>query len=97
MKKFVLVNEEHDGAVFCLGIYDTYHEALGQAWTEILQWKPEYGSEGDSFEYTEPYVMDGEGGMCIAVHYKHACWTHLDKPMTDYYFILDYTVEESQE
>ena len=86
--KYVVAEDLSGGGVFCLGIYDNYHTALGHIITEILDFKKSYQGDGDFFEYTDPYRMEGDGGDCIAVKFKAACWTHKEEPETEYYYIL---------
>lgn len=96
--KWVLVSEGHDGGgIFCLGIYDDIHTAIGHAMTEIWDFGSNYKKEGDSFEYSPFEPTEGDAGYVSVVKYKAACWTHIDKPYEDYYFILEHTEEEPNE
>lgn len=94
MTQYVLVSEQSSEAMFCLGVYNDYHEAVGHAMDSIWDFKESYKGEDDFFEYTEPMPMEGDGGEFISVKYKAACWTHMDKPQEEFYYILYHTVGE---
>ena len=98
MKKYITV-EEHgkDGGVYCTGIFDDWYAAFGHISTNILEFKQSYKDPGDLFELSEPFIMDGEGGWCIVVKFKAACWTHMEEPSEHYYYILFHTCEGSEE
>ncbi len=84
-EKYVVVNEHDGGGVFCYGIYDDYDVAIGVAMRNILDFKQSYTDEGDVFDLTEPYRMEGDGGDAITVTYKAAGWENAKK---DYYYVL---------
>ena len=90
---YVLISDEESGPVFCLGIYNSYYEALGVAMDNIFDFHRSYQGEGDEFDYTEPYELDGEGGVGIRMTYKAACWV---KPEITNYYILDPLNEEKK-
>ena len=89
-RKYVYVEELDGGAMFCGGIFDTLEEALGRAMIDIWDFKNNYKDEGDIFEISDLYEMDGEGGKAICVEYKAACW---EKSCKSYYFFLYYDTE----
>ena len=89
-QKYVVVNEHDGGGVFCFGVYDDYDKALGVVMRNIWDFKESYKDDGDTFEISAPYPLEGDGGYGIAVTYKAKSW---EKPYKDYYFIL-YTEDE---
>ena len=83
--KYIVVAELSTGGVFCVGIYNNYITALGKIMTDIFEEKAQYADEGDSYKFTDPYEMEGDGGDCIEATYKSKHW---EEPCTDRYFIL---------
>lgn len=71
-RKYVVVTDTHGGGAFCDGIYDDYCEALGHAMDDIFEFKESYKGEGDIFTFTDPELMEGDGGQCITVTFKRS-------------------------
>lgn len=98
MRQYVTVEQhESSGGVFCTGIFNSWRDALNYAVNNIEEFKKSYDEPNDIFEFTEPFAMDGDGGWCIIVRFKAACWTHIDEPLEHYYYILFYDTKEDTE
>ena len=69
-RKYVVVTNTHGCGAFCDGIYDDYCEALGHAMNDIFQFKENYKDDGDTFTFTDPELMEGDGGECITVTFN---------------------------
>lgn len=95
MTQYVVVSESDDGAHFCLGIFNNYKTAIGEIMEHIWDFKESYKDEGDMFEITDPYDMEGEGGWCITITYKSKHWEH--EPCKEHYMVLYHTVEDGKE
>lgn len=91
-RQFVVVSQNDDG-MWCHGIFDDYYTALGHVMEMIWEFKESYKGEGDSFEFTEAYYMEGDGGYCVHVKFKHSGW---EKECEEFYYIL-FNDEENEE
>lgn len=84
-KRFVAIEDHADGGMLCLGIFKDYRTAVGEIMESIWDFKDNYKNEGDIFEYTEPEIMEGEGGEIMTVRFKRSSWKEERK---QYYYIL---------
>jgi len=85
MRKYVVVEDQGECAVFCFGIYDKYHEALGLIMDRIYEFKESYKEDGDEFTISDPYDMDCDCGVAVEITYKAATWS---KEGHSVYYIL---------
>ena len=89
MTKYVVISKSGDDwNAWCHGVFDDGRTAIGCAMQHIWEFKESYKSEGDSFEYTEPEYMDGNGGYCITVKFKSHFW---DEGCEELWYILHST------
>jgi len=84
-KRFVAIEDQVDGGMFCLGIFKDYRTAVGEIMNSIWDFKDDYKNEGDVFEYSEPKMMEGDCGEVITVRFKYHTW---DNECKHYYYIL---------
>ena len=71
-RRFVLINDQIDDGIFCLGIFHDYRTAVGEVMERVWEFKESYQNEGDVFEYSE---FEGiEDGAMMTVKFKAACW-----------------------
>ena len=95
--RFVVVQENEDGAHWLMAVTDSAAEAWGTVMMDVWDFSQSYKDEGDVFEIGIPFRMDGDGGYALVVRYKAACWTHLDQPKTQRYYVLfDYKDGEKE-
>ena len=86
MKHFVVIEEGED-SIFCLGVFDNYHSAVGATMESIWEFSESYQDEGDEFWYSKtPYRLEGDAGQGIEVAYKCHAWETTHK---SHYFILE--------
>lgn len=91
---FVVAEELEDAGLFCLGIYDDYDRALGVVMRHVFEDKEGCSHDGETFEYTEPYVMEGEGGEAVTTTHNSP---YFSKPVKNHYYILYNTSDTPDE
>ena len=84
--KYVTVNQQDNGGTFCMGIFSNYKTAIGDVMDHIWDFQTSYQDEGDTFEISAPYTLEGGGGTGIKVTFKAAIW---ESACSEYYYILD--------
>lgn len=94
MTKYVVISKTGDDwNAWCHGIFDNEYAAIGCVYSNIWEFKESYKEEdGDTFEYTEPQYMDGDGGYCITIKFQSHYWNH---PCEECWYIL--TCEEKEQ
>jgi len=87
---YVVVKEFHDSMV-CLGVYENYNAALGEAMNDIFIQHKQYQLEGDEFEWNDPVELNDNQGIYITVKCKPS---YLSKAMMMNYYILNPLYDE---
>ena len=91
VNQFVLIEEHGGDGIFCIGVFDDVEKAIGHAMNAIWDFQNSYKDEGDKFEISAPYDLEGDAGFGIDVTFKYSKWDH---ECTHHWYILDYTKEE---
>ena len=83
--KYIRVDKHGSGGVFYMGEFDSLGDAVVDAMRDIYELWGSYQKEGSEFTVTPLFPMEGDGGYCIVVKYKHPSWTEAEKD--EYYFL----------
>lgn len=84
-RRFVVINDQIDDGMYFCGLESNYFTALGRVMNSIFEFKESYEDDGDEFSYTDPILMEGDGGEFIEVTFKGKTW---ESPEKERWYIL---------
>ena len=87
--------KQDDMTIFCMGVYDDIHTAIGYVMEEVWCFQESYKKdEGSVYEISSLYDLEGESGWGIEVTYKAPTW---DEARKEYHYILKHWNEEEKD